>query len=215
MKSKLLYERALMTCVLMLLVSVILKLFGVPWFNLDTSIPILNKIDKVIGSDYILKTLYNLVFYSINAFMFMSIVFKKRTIVLPYVFVFLSIMYVKDEGYSWSLLYEQGLLFALILITNKELSIKQCVIRYIYVNVVMCVFQCISLFLRGSSVNIGQYGIIESTLLMIDYYILLFIFYEAERRQTKWISLVSGSSLVAKLWKKPTQNSNQCSSKEM
>jgi hypothetical protein len=41
MKNKILYERSLRTCIIMLAVCIVFKLFGVKWFDLNTSIPIL------------------------------------------------------------------------------------------------------------------------------------------------------------------------------
>jgi hypothetical protein len=44
MKNKILYERSLRTCIIMLVVCIVFKLFGAEWFDLNTSIPILQKI---------------------------------------------------------------------------------------------------------------------------------------------------------------------------
>lgn len=48
MKNKILYERSLRTCIIMLVVCIVFKLFGAEWFDLNTSIPILQKLDKII-----------------------------------------------------------------------------------------------------------------------------------------------------------------------
>ena len=36
-KTKLLHERALLTCIIMLFLCIILKLFGIPWFDILTA----------------------------------------------------------------------------------------------------------------------------------------------------------------------------------
>lgn len=98
MKSKLLYERALITCVLMLIVSIILKLFGVPWFNLDTSIPIVNDINHVIANNILLGALCNLFFKSINAILMSMILIRdfKEVMkhIIPIIVVCFSSMFV-------------------------------------------------------------------------------------------------------------------------
>lgn len=48
MKNKILYKRSLRTCIIMLVICIVFKLFGVEWFDLNTSIPILQKLDKII-----------------------------------------------------------------------------------------------------------------------------------------------------------------------
>ena len=214
-KKEKLYERALATCVVMLIACVILKLFGVQWFNLDTGLPLLNAIDRVICDSYILKTAYNLIFYSINSFLLFSIVFKKPVIRFRYVLVFLCIMYLKDNYPTYGTISEQLLLLSLVLMENKELSIKECCFRFLYVTLCILIFQCISLYLRSISYTIGQQGVVISTLYMIDYYIMMFMLYEKERRNIKWISQASGFCQVKKLWKKHSQNSKQCFDKEI
>lgn len=46
MKNKILYERSLRTCIIMLVVCIVFKLFGAEWFDLNTSIPILQGLNK-------------------------------------------------------------------------------------------------------------------------------------------------------------------------
>lgn len=59
MKNKILYKRSLRTCIIMLVACIVFKLFGVKWFDLNTSIPILQKLDKIIMNNYIYCLLYS------------------------------------------------------------------------------------------------------------------------------------------------------------
>lgn len=73
MKNKILYERSLRTCIIMLVVCIVFKLFGVEWFDLNTSIPILQKLDKIIMNNYIYCLLYSSILLSVNLFFIISI----------------------------------------------------------------------------------------------------------------------------------------------
>ncbi len=68
-KSKILYERALVTCIIMLFVCIILKLFGVQWFDLNTDIPILHEIDNVVMNSVPLSFLYSFILTMINGYL--------------------------------------------------------------------------------------------------------------------------------------------------
>lgn len=51
-KTKLLHERALLTCIIMLFLCIILKLFGIPWFDLNTDSSIERNIDAVRAENF-------------------------------------------------------------------------------------------------------------------------------------------------------------------
>ena len=218
MKSKLLYERALITCVLMLIVSIILKLFGVPWFNLDTSIPILNKINDIVMNSIILSFIYSTVLTSINMALVVFITTKESNLKLFSKCVIASAIIVLFKGLVtngiYSFLLETIVTFMLCLpYGNKGKMLKE----YTLVFILNIVYQLISLFIRNITVQIQLYGLINSVLLNIDYYIMLVITYLWLKKGETNLCLifrVYGSSLATKLWRKPTQDSNQCSSKE-
>src|SRR5690625_2719421 len=96
-KTKLLHERALITCVIMLFLCIILKLFGFQWFDLDTDIPILNEIDKIVMSNYWLCLLYSSILLSINTYFIvlitLNISLKEHLKIYLYIFV-ISLFYV-------------------------------------------------------------------------------------------------------------------------
>ena len=218
MKNKLLYERALITCVLMLIVSIILKLFGVPWFNLDTSIPILNHIDDIITNSIPLSFVYSFILVFINTLLVCMLTIKTASkkmiifislfscIIIPIkTFIRIDILsFVLDTIGPLSICY----------LCDKTTSIKE----YIIVFLLNVLYQSISLFIRDLGYKIAFYGPLSSLLFNVDYYIILVITYlYIKKGETSLCSIFHrcGSYLVSLLWRKPTQNSNQCSSKEM
>ena len=52
MKNKILYERSLRTCIVMLMVCIVFKVLGVKWLDLNTSIPILQGLNKTIMNSF-------------------------------------------------------------------------------------------------------------------------------------------------------------------
>ena len=219
MKSKLLYERALITCVLMLIVSIILKLFGVPWFNLDTSIPILNKIDTIVMNSIPLSFIYSFILLFVNGYL-VGIITTKVTNLFKYIIplslvCFASIWlktYIGRDILSF-MVDTLGLLVVCIFVTNRDVSLKE----YVLVFLLNIFYQICSLFIRELGYKIAGYSVPCSILFNIDYYIMCIITYLYVKKGDTNLCLMFlrfGSYLATKLWRKPTQNSNQCSSKE-
>ena len=97
MKNKILYKRSLRTCIIMLVICIVFKLFGVEWFDLNTSIPILQKLDKIIMNNYIYCLLYSSILLSVNLFFIISITlnlelkesFKYTSFTFPFTIIFI------------------------------------------------------------------------------------------------------------------------------
>lgn len=215
-KKEKLYERALATCVVMLIVCVILKLFGVQWFNLDTGIPLLNAIDRVVMESFWLTTLYSLIFMTINTCLTISIAIRKMLKLKEIIIVAISSMILitlKHYVLSNSIIDIFYLIMLVFLIERK--SSKHLAIQTIVVSFVSILYQALSLYIRDIPVNSGNYGMTLSTLMMIDYYLMLIITYLYVRRCDRWTFHAYFSSLASQLWKKHSQNSKQCFDKEI
>lgn len=205
MKNKILYERSLRTCIIMLVVCIVFKLFGVEWFDLNTSIPILQELDEIIMSSYILSFLYSLIFLSINNFFILGVATKTKPmdmVIWSLKFIPLNILLIFSKYYINNPLIDFVLLLLMSYIIDNK-SIK----RIICYNLLNIVYQFISIFIR----NVGMIeltGVVTTTLLMIDYYIMLVITYLFQLLGgiDLWYSQVISSSLVTKLWKKRSKN---------
>lgn len=211
MKSKLLYERALITCVLMLIVSIILKLFGVPWFNLDTSIPILNKINDIVMNNEFYSFVYSLLFRCLNIYLIVIIVTKSiRINVLKFItLVILSLIVAKITNASYvSFVVDTVVILLICLDVNRDKSI---ILEYFIAFAINILYQFISLYIKSLGIHLSYYGLTASSLFMIDYYIMLIITYMFLKKGDITLCGIfhrCGSFLAEKLWRKPTQNSN-------
>ena len=76
MKNKILYERSLRTCIIMLVVCIVFKVFGVKWLDLNTSIPMLQSLDKLISDNLILSFVFTLIFKTFNGVLIYSLMAK-------------------------------------------------------------------------------------------------------------------------------------------
>lgn len=205
MKNKILYERSLRTCIIMLVVCIVFKLFGVKWFDLNTSIPILQELDEIISDNLILSFLYSLIFLSIDNFFILGVATKTKPtdmVIWGLKFIPLNILLIFSKYYINNPLIDFVLLLLMSYIIDNK-SIK----RIICYNLLNIVYQLISIFIK----NVGMIeltGIVTTTLLMIDYYIMLAITYLFQLLGGKdlWYSQVISSSLVTKLWKKRSKN---------
>lgn len=209
MKEKLLHERALVTCIAMLFICIILKLFGVQWFDLNTDIPILQEIDKVVMNSIPLSFLYTFVLRSINGYLIYIIVTKQLKINIIY-FVFVTCL-----GIALTTAFPNNpLLFIsdtlLLLILCFTYKFNKCIFKeYMFVFLLNILFQFISLFIRNLGYHHAYYGLMISVLLTIDYYIMLLTTYLYLKKGDLWLcSIVRhiGSSLANLLWKKRSEN---------
>lgn len=203
-KTKLLHERALITCVIMLFLCIILKLFGVSWFDLDTDIPILQEIDAVIMNNYWLCTIYSYVLLSINLFFIISITLKlevKDGIKYTIYFSSLTVLLIVSKTEGWipaNVITDSIYLIAICKMIDKNVKVTR-IIKVILLNII---YQAISCFTRDVGFSNGHYGFISSVILMFDYYIMLSITYLLKGEKLCQIFHVSFSSLPSRLWRR-------------
>ena len=207
-KTKLLHERALITCVIMLFLCIILKLFGFQWFDLDTSIPILNKIDDVVMNSEMFSFIYSFIFKFINGYLICCICLKKtkfNMMLLGPIRIGSMVLSRFSDNNLITMLYD---MFSLYLLCFCESNFKD----YMLSIILNIIYQFVSLFIRDLGVHQSYYGLTISIILMVDYYIMLIITYLYLKKGDKTlcgIVHVSFSSLANRLWRKRTTNSKQ------
>lgn len=209
MKNKILYKRSLRTCIIMLVVCIVFKLFGVKWFDLNTSIPILQKLDKIIMNNYIYCLLYSSILLSVNLFFIISITlnlelkesFKYTSFTFPFTIIFIIL---KTKIHYNLFLTLSGFIYIISVckIINHKVKIK----RILGVIILNIIYQFISCYLRDIGFHNGNYGCVISVLMMIDYYIMLIITYLMKGEKLCQIFQVSFSSLQRELLKKHSKN---------
>lgn len=223
-KQKKLYERMLISCVLMLIICVVLKLFGANWFDLETNIPILVKIDKIVNNNYFIMTFISVVLSQINMLFVLALTNKvsiKQTLKFCIITAPITILIFKFKDYT-NIMFLELLVDTLYLLivaniqnyfVTKNSIFKTCK-NFIIVFIFNFIFQFLSLYIKSVCFKIGYYGLIIDLLLNLDYYIILIIWYLFQMKgDMKWTIQVFGSFLQRKLWKKPTQNLKQSSNK--
>lgn len=180
-KISVLHERALMTCVVMLFVCIIFKLFGVQWFNLDTNVPVLQEIDRIIMSSVPLSFLYSFIMLSINTWFIIMISnrlelkegFKVFIYTIPFIIISIFVKNLYIDGFV-EIVYDFITLFIINVYINKGFKNTLNIVKVLLLSIV---YQMISLYIRSLGCSTGQYGLMVSILLSLDYYIMLVITY--------------------------------------
>ena len=180
MKEKILYKRALITCCFMLFTCIIFKLFGVRWFDLNTNVPMLMKIDNVVMSSMILSFIYSWLFMFINYYLMICIAVKKhngKKLIISTLIISLLAMLTKFflKNYAMSLLFTVDILY--LMLDYKLNCNKFNFVEFILVMILNILYQGLSLFIRGLGYHASYYGLLASVLLNLDYYIMLVMTY--------------------------------------
>lgn len=212
-KEKLLYERALITCVVMLFVCIVLKIFGVEWFNLDTSIPLLNKIDEIVMNNNVLSFIYSYSLLYINGLLVIMCSIGRsihKTKILYSVFIVVSVVF---GDFVYTPVIDTLMLLIVCMIEEPK---RSTILNYIGIFILNVLYQWISIYIRDVGFKVYNYSLVVSFLLNLDYYIMLVITYLYLKKGDHNLCSISrhfGSFLRTKLWKKHSQSSNPCSDK--
>lgn len=209
------YERALISCVLMLIICIGFKLFGANWFDLETNIPILNKLNNLIINNEILSFIYSFILTFISSILMIGIVTKvenNKAIILTSLLVLIAMF--SDKYINIPIIcvmIDIVTLYIICLILNKH-----CTLNFIICCIINIVYQLLSIMLRNIYIDINYYNVVILTLMNIDYYMLLAITYLYIKKGDKTLCGVLDvcfSSQAKKLWKKRTLNLKQSSNK--
>lgn len=205
-KEKSLYERAIITSIIVLIISVLFKLFGVRWFDLDTDIVWLKYLNTLVMNSTILSFIYSFIFKFINGYLICGIAMRNHKIENVYLIASVSILSILLnyllKNNPIILLFD---FVGLYTICSQDSNLKE----YSLTIVLNILYQIISLFIRNLSIHISYYGLVTSILLNLDYYILLVITYLYLKKRGITLCLIvhhSFSFLRKKLLKKHLKN---------
>ena len=201
-KENKLYKMALTSCIVMLFLCIIFKLFGFNYFDLKFNNSILNNINIIIMNNFYLSILFSFILKFISGYLIFSIINpnKKQSIFCIACITFFTIL-IKFNNKNLGIIIDALILLIYPLIFNE--FNKTTIKNTIYSLFLNTTYQLISIFLR----NIGTIHIntfIISLLMNMDYFILLIITLLYLRRGGVDICLtVHFYSFQAKmLWKK-------------
>lgn len=216
-KAKLLHKRALLTCVIMLFICVVLKLFGIPWFDLNKiGIPVINEIDKIITDNNVLSFIYSFISLFINGYLICIITTKitniKKYIIYLSPICILSIYLKLIISNNWLsfIIDALGLFIVCVVISKKKISLLYK--EYIIISLLNILYQMISLFIKNIHYHM-LYDVATSTIFMMDYYIMMLMTYlYVKKGGSLWEELyrLFGSFQVKKPWKTLLKNSKLC-----
>lgn len=213
MKNKILYERSLRTCIIMLVVCIVFKLFGVKWFDLNTSISILQGLNKTIMNSLGLSILYSWIFTFINFYLFSIIVTKAKTNI--YFILYCLVSALMCVGLKYNLIdilhYKVFILDFICLYDTCSFmnNRKPCFKEFCLTMLLNYIYQVISLFIKEIGYGVGNYTMIEGVLFNLDYYIMLVITYLYLKKGDMNLCLIFHqffSYLKEKLLKKRSKN---------
>ena len=214
-KTNLLYKASLLTCLITLVVCVIFKIFGAKYFDLNTSLPLLIEIDKIIMNNFILTSFYSMILCSVNLFFILGIIFcqdAKTTLkmTMKYIPLLILLMIIKyyTEGVG-RILCDFVYLIIVPVMENKIWHYSHMIKRIIITILLNIFYQSVSLFIKNLGFSQGCYGFSISILFMVDYYIMLLITYMVSRRCDLWTFQVSSFYQLKMLWKKHMINLKQ------
>lgn len=209
-KISILHERALITCVVMLFICIIFKLFGVQWFNLDTNIPVLQEIDNIIMSSVPLSFFISLLLKSINIWLVCKIACLNKNINFYLLIILTSItIFIRFLNYNQILSFVTEYVCFMILCFTNIKCFKRDTINLVLISLISLIYQLLSIFLRDQSLIINTFLI--NLLMNVDYYIMLAITYLYLKKGEMDLCLMvqSFSSQLWELLKKPLKECSE------
>lgn len=160
------------------IVCLVIKLFGGNWFELGISNEKFIAFCEYVDTNKVLKMILACLIYLINGYPVICILLNQKKLGLKETLIFIPIM-ISKSIISWysvliSYILDNFVLIILPLIFTKFKGWK----RVVFGNILIFVFQLISIFVRNISVdfNIGN-TILENYLYQIDYFLMIILFY--------------------------------------
>ena len=180
-------KRAIILCWIMLVACFAIKLFGWNWFEIVCTNEHFLKLCDFIENN---KFLYNLISYFVyivpQTFIILSICHKtnptKNDLIVIDLFltVIWAIYFIDPNAKSiieTSFIIFSPCLFELLSKNKQNVDIKNCFIRGLIGFLLIFLFQAISLFTRNIEINIYNYSLLVTSIMLFDYYIMIALFY--------------------------------------
>lgn len=202
-----LYERALITCLIMLLISILFKLFGASWFDLNTDISLLQEMDSIIENDIVFSFIVTLFFKTINGILICSLMVRDISKVLKGIWLIVSfnIISMVMNFYNVNSFFVDFFYPCLISYLIAKINLKESLL----IMILNVIYQLVSLYIRNLGYVPQSYSFIYYTLLSLDYYIMLVITYLLMKKGDKNICgvvVACYSFLKCRLWKKHSKD---------
>lgn len=173
--------RTMITYTFLLFIIFILKIVGFDWFGIDLNNPVILKLNDIILKYGLENVWYSFTLY-INYYIVLSITcndnsnnMKKYCLITLPICIF--IQYIKDSSLLFLII---DIIYFLILgLIYKKFKFKiNNYLNYIFVTVIVLLFQIISLFTRNLSIEVQGNNFVLTTIMQLDYLLLSIIFYK-------------------------------------
>lgn len=181
-------KRAIILCWAMLVVCFIVKLFGGNWFEIVCTNEHFSNVCKFVDSHIILSDFIGLILYVFAGyfvFRSMSLLKECNTNSLVFIFVSLEVVWLTHYlGDAVKTIAEIVLFAVTPVVLNKiqyGANVKDFVKRRWYLGLIgyatIVVFQAVSFLTRNIGIKVVDDSFFLTTILMIDYYIMVFLYY--------------------------------------
>ena len=215
-KKDILYRNAIVTCWVMLIVCVLLKLFGIPWFEFDKENVGVVEFIRFIKNNTLSLYIASYISLWVNTTLVLLCTvlnLSRRSIVMYSSYLCLSMIL----DFKIRFVLDTLILLFICLIETKKF--KRTLINFLTVVGLNIFYQCVSLYVRDLGIIFSKYSVTDNVFLSIDYYIMLLLTWLYLKKGgvdicSRFHSVMDhthrcGSSLQKKLCKKHTQNSKQ------
>lgn len=166
----------IITCLVVLFVCFIIKIFGGNWFELGTENTKFIQFCNFVDNNMWLKMILACIFQLASGYLLISVILNKKRLSLFYSILF-SILLITRSLLSWYIEWITLIFDILVLLVIPMLMTKK-IIRPIVCFLLLNAFQIISLVIRNISLgNFNENSFMFQTILQIDYYIMLMLYY--------------------------------------
>ena len=160
---------------LVLIACLIIKLFGGNWFALESKNSKFNDFCIFVDNTQWLKMVLACIIYIVTSLPIICILFKTKTLNIKLHCLYIPLMIIKSFT-SWYFIPISFILDFIMLIILPIIFTKKW--KYvIIINILIFIFQCITMGLRSLSFNFFGKTFIEQFLIQIDFYLMIWLLY--------------------------------------
>lgn len=199
------YERAIMTYVFLLIITLIIKLLGGNYFKLAVNNEQINLISNIITGLHLENIWYAISIYIYSIFIISMTVNDNSQLLKKYCLVilpiFIGIQFIKNNNLIFVIIDIISLLVTSLIyihfIKKEKVNIKDLVKRYVVVVFINLIIQLISMITRDGNVEVLVDNFIINFIYNFDYFLLMLIIYKyyfMEGCESIWQMVASFSS---------------------
>lgn len=164
--------------IIVLLITFILKLVGLDYFNLDVSNPTILKINKMFTKYHLINIWYFITLYIYTYCIVAIATNNKNTKIISLIYTIIGVIIKVLETYcnqTSTAIIDIVYLYMICLISNKTYKPLQILKRITIIIILTLLYQVVSAITRVNDLNMYDYNFIQLILLDMDYILLCLI----------------------------------------